>query len=87
MAIDKTRALPPKTLRDDFEAFNALKAVALYSPVNAAFTLANGTALKNAMDAADAKAAQDRAQAAASTTMPSPLNGHFTITSPVPKRR
>ena len=66
MAIDKTRALPPKTLRDDFESFNALKAVAGYSPANAAFTLANGTALRNAMDAADAKAAQDRAQAAAS---------------------
>ena len=66
MADTKTRALPPKTLQDDVDAYSALKGMSGYTPSNSDFTLAKGTTAKTAMEAAQEKSAQDAATAAAS---------------------
>lgn len=66
MADKKTRALSPKILQDDLDAFASLKSIVGYTPSNNAYDVAKGTILKDAMEAAQEKSAQDAAAAAAS---------------------
>lgn len=61
-----TKPLPISTLQADLDSFAALKDMTSYSPSNPDYSVANGTAAKNAMDAAQEQAAQDKAQADAS---------------------
>ena len=53
MADQNTRPLSPKQLQVDLDAYAALKAISGYTPSNAAFAVANGTAAKVAMEAAE----------------------------------
>lgn len=66
MADAKTRALPPKTIQDDLDAFAALKNIPTYKAANPDFDIANGDTAKADMEAKQVKAAQDAAAAAAS---------------------
>lgn len=65
MADQNTRPLSPKQLQDNVEAYLALKDIGGYTPSNPAFTLANGTAAKAAMDAAQETSVQARVAAEA----------------------
>ncbi len=66
MAEQNTRPLAPGTIQADLDAFAALKDIPGYTPSNPDYTVANGTTLKNSMDAAQEQSAQDAAAAAAS---------------------
>ncbi len=66
MADSKTRALSPKILQDDLNSFAALQAIVGYNPSNSDFKVSNGDVAKAAMEAAQTKAVQDAAAAAAS---------------------
>lgn len=65
MADQNTRPLSPKQLQDNLDAYLALKDISGYAPSNPDFALANGTAAKAAMEAAQEASVQARAAAEA----------------------
>jgi hypothetical protein len=65
MAVNRTKRLRPSVLQADIDAFAALKAIGDYSPANAAFALANGTALRAAMETKQTDEVQKQAAAEA----------------------
>lgn len=66
MAKGNTRPLSPSQLQADLDAFAALKNISGYNPANKDYEIADGDALQTTMDAAQVKAAQDKATADAS---------------------
>jgi len=66
MPDSKTRPLSPGQLQTNLDAFAALKNISGYHPANTDYAVGAGDALQTAMDAAQVKAAQDKATADAS---------------------
>ena len=66
MPQSNTRPLSPKILQEDLDAYAALEAIVGYKPANVAYELVNITPVKTAKEAAETKAVQDAATAAAS---------------------
>lgn len=59
MAGNKNRRLKPSDLQDDLDALEVLESLEDYTPANAAYTSANGAALRTAMQNSQAKEVQD----------------------------
>ncbi len=61
MADKETKALAPKILQADLDAYAALKNIGGYNPSNPAYDLAHGKEAKDTMTAAEDAAAQAKA--------------------------
>ncbi len=63
MANNRTKRLRPAVLQEDLNTFAALKVIPDYQPANEAYTVANGTTKKAAMEAKQTEYVQILAQA------------------------